>query len=140
MAPATMGDTVRITYSCFTDDGAVYDYEESREPLEFTIGEGSTIPRLEEAVLGMEPGETRQVRIPASEITGVTLDKMASALGLREAPGEVTRVTRQIDIAPDAAGDVAEVLVPGVAGAKYSLAGRDLTFEVRLLEITQRSG
>lgn len=139
MAPARTGDTVRITYSCFTDDGAVYDYEERREPLEFTIGEGSTIPRIEEAVVGMEPGETRQVRIPASEITGVTLDRMASALGLREVPGEVTKISRQIDIAPDAEGDVAEVLVPGVAGAKYSLAGKDLTFEIRLLEITERS-
>lgn len=139
MAPATSGDTVRITYSCFTDDGTVYDYEESREPLEFTIGEGATIPRLEEAVVGMEPGDVRQVRIAASEITGVTLDRMARALGLREVPGEVTRVSRQIDIAPDAEGDVAEILVPGVAGAKYSLAGKNLTFEIRLLEITERS-
>jgi peptidylprolyl isomerase len=139
MAAAQEGDTVRIIYSCRLDDGTVYDFGENRDPLEFTIGEGTTIPALERGVVGMEPGERRSIRMPASAVTGLTLQKISERLHVRELPAEVSGVSMQLDIAPGGEGDVAEVLVPGVSAARFSLAGRDLTFDVLLVEVVEKA-
>jgi peptidylprolyl isomerase len=138
MLRAEEGDRVSIVYSCRLDDGTVYDFEENRDPLEFTIGEGETIPALEHGVVGMEPGERRSITVPASAVTGVSLSMVAERLHVRELPAEVSGVSRALDIGPGAEGDVAEVLVPAVAGAKYSLAGRDLVFDIRLVGIIEK--
>jgi len=138
MARAQEGDRVRIVYSCSLDDGTIYDFQENRDPLEFTIGEGETIPALERGVVGLRPGERRTLKIPASAITGVSLETVAERLHVPELPAEISGVSRQLDIGPGGEGDIAEVLVPGISGAKYSLAGREITFDLLLVEIVEK--
>ena len=59
MRPATHGDTVaRDHYRGKLQDGSVFDATD-REPLPFTIGGGQLIPGFEEAVVGMNPGDSR---------------------------------------------------------------------------------
>jgi peptidylprolyl isomerase len=65
MARAKQGDTVRVHYKGILDDGEVFDNSFDGEPLEFTIGEQRVIAGFENAVEGMEVGETKQVNIPS---------------------------------------------------------------------------
>ena len=67
MAQAKTGDTVKVHYTGKLDDDTVFDTSEGREPLQFTIGEGRLIPDFEQAVVGMEPGETKTIQIPAGQ-------------------------------------------------------------------------
>ena len=46
------GNTVRVHYTGTFSDGEVFDSSREREPLEFTIGDGSLIPGFEDALLG----------------------------------------------------------------------------------------
>ena len=64
MAQAKQGDTVNVHYTGKLEDGAVFDSSAGREPLQFTIGGSEVIPDFELAVVGMNPGESKTVKIP----------------------------------------------------------------------------
>ena len=80
MAPKS-GDTVRVNYRGTLSDGAEFDSSEGREPLEFVVGSGQVISGFDGAVLGLEPGESITVTIPAAEAYGVHDDE-----GLQQFP------------------------------------------------------
>jgi len=75
-AVAKTGDTVQVNYTGKLADGTVFDSSAGREPLQFTLGKGETIPGFEKAVLGMKVGEKKTVTIPADEAYGPHLDDM----------------------------------------------------------------
>jgi len=56
METAQNGNTVRVHYTGTFDDGEVFDSSLEREPLEFTLGEGSVIPGFDAGVVGMKTG------------------------------------------------------------------------------------
>ena len=76
MAEAKQGDTVSIHYTGRLDDGTVFDSSKDRDPLEFTLGEGSVIPGFENAVQGMEPGESKTTTIPSEDAYGPRRDDL----------------------------------------------------------------
>jgi hypothetical protein len=63
---AEEGKRVKISFICKLEDGTIADVA-VRDPLEFIIGEGNTLPSFETGVLGMEPGDCRTIRISAAE-------------------------------------------------------------------------
>jgi len=67
MGHATHGDTVKIHYRGKLHDGSVFDETKHREPLRFTIGGGQVIPGFEEAVVGMNPGDSKTTELPAEK-------------------------------------------------------------------------
>jgi len=141
MAPAKNGDTVRVHYTGRLDDGTIFDTSAERDPLEFTIGEGRIIPGFEQAVVGMNLGETKTITLPADQAYGphrkelvLVIDRtkfpphlkpeVGQQLPIRQPNGRTTlvRVT-----------DVSESSV--TLDANHPLAGKDLTFDIRLVEI-----
>jgi peptidylprolyl isomerase len=70
MAQAKRGDVVRVHYTARVEDGAVFDTSIDRHPLRFTIGDGQVIPGFDQAVVGMQPGETKTAHIPMDEAYG----------------------------------------------------------------------
>ncbi len=61
------GDFVSVHYvGTLTSDGSKFDSSRDRgEPAEFRIGVGQVIPGWDEGLVGMKPGEVRQLTIPA---------------------------------------------------------------------------
>lgn len=140
MAQAKSGDTVRVHYTGRLDDGSVFDSSEGREPLEFVLGAQQVIPGFEEAVDGLSPGEGRTVDIPADRAYGPRREEMVLTVGLDQFPDEIRpEVGQQLQMSQD--GQVAIVTVTGVSDrevtldANHPLAGKDLTFDVKLVEI-----
>ena len=70
MAPAQLGNTVRVHYTCRLDDGAIFDASAQDVPFEFTLGTGHAIAGLEQAVAGMCVGEDKTVLIHAEQAHG----------------------------------------------------------------------
>jgi FKBP-type peptidyl-prolyl cis-trans isomerase 2 len=56
-------DTVQVICTGKLRDGTVIQENGASEPLEFVIGAGNVVKRLERAVLGMVPGEKRTAEI-----------------------------------------------------------------------------
>jgi peptidylprolyl isomerase len=141
MAQAKPGDTVKVHYTGKLDDGTVFDSSANRDPLEFTIGSGSIIPGFERAVVGMSKGESKTEVIPTTEAYGPYQEEMVVTIDRQQMPPEISpEVGQQLHIQqPD--GNVLPVIVTDVSDgtvtldANHPLAGENLTFDIRLVEI-----
>jgi len=65
---AQYGYIVIFHITCKLSDGRIIDSTCGREPLQVKIGDGQIIiPELEQALIGMKPGESKMLRIPAEK-------------------------------------------------------------------------
>lgn len=138
---AKAGDKLRIHYTGRLDDGAVFDSSEGREPLEFTAGGGEIIPGLDQGVIGMEVGETREVAIPPEEAYGVRDEGWVQTVPRESIPDHIpTEPGTQLSVQTQE-GQTVNVVVANVTDshveldANHPLAGKRLTFDVTLVEI-----
>lgn len=136
---AAQGDVVHIHYTGRLDDGTVFDSSEGREPLEFVLGSGQVIPGFDDAVTGMEVGESKTVTIPAHRAYGVKRDELILDFPRSELPAGIEpQVGQHLQMStPD--GQAFQVEVVGaspegvVLDANHPLAGKDLTFDIELV-------
>lgn len=141
MTAARNGDTVRVHYTGSLGDGTVFDSSKEREPLEFTLGEGKIISGFEQAVVGMEPGESKTVQIESDNAYGPHREEMVVSVERTRLPEDIEpQVGGQLQVRqPD--GSVHPVIVTEVSDASvtldanHPLAGEDLNFEIELEEI-----
>lgn len=141
MATATSGDTVHVHYTGKLDDGTVFDSSEGRDPLTFKVGSGQVVPGFDEAVSGMQVGDSKTVRIgpadgygdhradlvlevPNEQLPEGLEPEVGMELGLRGQDGQ----TMPVRVA--AVGEEAITL-----DANHPLAGKNLTFDVTLVSI-----
>lgn len=69
--PVKKGDKVRIDYEGFLDDGRIFDEtKEHGVPLKLIVGNGVFLDEFENAIIGMETGEVKTIRIPPSKAYG----------------------------------------------------------------------
>ena len=61
------GTVVGIDYSLHLGDGRVIDASEPKDPLTYLHGEGQIVPGLEAALVGLQPGDQRQVVVKPEE-------------------------------------------------------------------------
>jgi peptidylprolyl isomerase len=138
---ARMGDAVKVHYEGMLGDGTVFATTIDRDPVSVTIGAGILLPAFEEAIVGMEPGQSRVVTIAAEEAFGPhrrelvqTIDREELALGLKPAVGQRLE-------AVDIEGQTIHAVIMDVSertvtiDSNHDFAGQDLHFEIQLVEI-----
>ena len=142
MAQAKTGDTVKVHYTGKLEDDTVFDTSANRDPLQFTMGEGQLIPGFEQAVVGMNPGESKTINVPADEAYGPHHKEMIMEVPRNQFPVDLElEVDQQLQMVNQADGrkliatviDVSESDV--TLDANHPLAGKDLTFDIQLMEI-----
>lgn len=141
MSAAKDGDKVKVHYTGSLDDGSEFDSSRQREPIEFTIGGGEILPGVEQAVVGLEPGGTNKVTLPAEDAYGERRDDMIQEIERSVLPQEVEpQVGLQLQ-AQSPGGQPLLLTITEVGeekvtvDANHPLAGKDLTFEVELVEV-----
>jgi FKBP-type peptidyl-prolyl cis-trans isomerase 2 len=141
MCRARPGDTVKVHYVGRLDNGTVFDRSWRDEPLEVTLGERRLIPGFEEAVIGMQPGDTREVLVPPEKGFGPWRPDRIYRFDRHRVPSEIDlRVGRRLQLELDPrlplAAEVLDVADDVITvDANHALAGKQLTFEIRLVEI-----
>lgn len=141
MIEAKLHDTVRVHYTLSLEDGSVFDSTEGKEPFQFTIGEGMVIPGFEKGILGMKEGETRVFSVspedgygPYNEDLVLKIDRSYIPPHIDPKVGMVLRV-----YAPHGGTTLVTVKEVGeetiMLDANHPLAGKELRFQVTLLEI-----
>jgi peptidylprolyl isomerase len=143
MTQATQGDTVRVHYRGCIDDGTEFDSSYDRDPLEFTIGTGQVIPGFERAVEGMTAGEKKTETMVAGEAYGPHRGEMVMEVDRGQLPPDM-EVEVGTQLQANRPGEepllltVTEVKANSITvDANHPLAGKDLTFEIELVEIVE---
>jgi peptidylprolyl isomerase len=134
------GQTAKIHYKGTLDDGSVFDSSEGKEPLTFEVGSGTLIPGLESAVRDMDVGETKTVRLDPHDAYGDVRDELIVRVpkerfpsSIEPEPGLAIQVQTEQGVLPARILDISDEAVR--IDANHPLAGKDLTFEVSLLEV-----
>jgi len=169
MSKATKGNKVKIHYTGKFENGEIFDSSEQNhhhhheegescenhdpehghcgahhhdpEPLAFELGAGHVIKGFDDAVEGMEVGETKTVTIPPEEAYGHPREDMIIVFKKDQFPeGLVPEAGMMIELNNDQGGIIPAVItkVEGddvTIDANHQLAGKTLVFDLRLVEI-----
>ncbi len=136
------GKRVRAHYTGTFDDGTVFDSSVERgEPLEFVCMAGQMIPGFDAAVNEMEVGETKKVHLPASEAYGERDEALVQSVPTANVPGADELPVGQTVYLQGPGGQPLPALVVEandqnvVFDLNHEMAGKDLNFEITLVEI-----
>ena len=141
MSEAKSGDTVRINYTGKLTDGTQFDSSVEREPLEFQVGSGQIISGLDREVEGMKVGDKQTVTVPAEEAYGPHDPAKVQQVPRTALPPELElQEGMQLQAQTPQGGQM--MLIVTTVGeeeitvdANHPLAGKDLVFEVEMVEI-----
>jgi len=144
MKTVEKGHFVKLHYTGTFDNGEVFDTSQGCKPFEVQAGEGQVIKGFDTALMGMALNEKKTFTVKAAEAFGERDDSLKQ---------EFSRA----DIPPGSDPQVGEVLmlenpqcgeIPGtvqhvdaekvVVDLNHPLAGKDLTFSIEVLEITDQ--
>lgn len=138
------GDTVKVEYVGKLEDGTVIDSSEQHDkPLEFVVGQGQLIKGFDDAVLGMEVGEEKEVTIPPDQGYGSRNPEL-----VKEMPRDIFPTDQKIEKnmvyilnlpdgrrIPATIADFTEETV--TVDLNPPLAGKTLVFKIKLVNIVE---
>ena len=134
------GDKIKVEYTGTLDDGTVFDTSKEKEPLEFEVGSGQIIKGFDEAVVGMEKGEEKSIKIESKDAYGDPNPELTKKIPREHLPKEQelkpgmmlrlkTPDGRQIP------AKITEVTDKEITiDLNHPLAGKSLNFKVKIVE------
>lgn len=137
------GNIITVNYTGKFQDGEIFDTSEGRGPLRFKVGSGQLIPGFEIAVMGKEVGDKITTNITPEEGYGSVREDLIVSVPLDKMPGSV-EVGQALE-AQGEDGQSAQVFVKEITedsvviDANHPLAGRDLIFDIEILNIELQS-
>ena len=145
MREAKHGDTVKVHFTGKVESGEVFCSTAERGPARFRIGDGIGlglgIQAVEDAVIGMNAGETREVHVPADEAFGPRREELVFAVERRRLPRNAEIVPGQPLEIQQIDGSTNKVQVIDATDSEVTvdgnrpLAGEDVVFEIQLVEV-----
>lgn len=141
MSTAKSGDTVRVHYHGRLHSGETFDSSEGRDPLEFQLGSGQVIPGFDNGVTGMSIGEKKTIDIPCAEAYGPHNEAMIIEMPKERFPQDMEIELGMPLMMSDGQGQTMQVAVTVIQestvtlDANHPLAGKDLIFDLELVEI-----
>jgi FKBP-type peptidyl-prolyl cis-trans isomerase 2 len=141
MVQAKSGDSVEIHFTCKLEDGTIFDSSAGKEPLAFVIGEHQVMQGLEDAVIGMACGESKSFIIAPDKAFGPHLPEKARVVEADQFPRDLQpAVGMKFEIRQED-NTTTVVRVTAVSESSitldinHPLAGKDLFFEINLLDV-----
>ena len=134
------GVVVKMDYS-LTVDGKQLGSSKKRKPIAFVQGQGEIVPGLEKKLYDMKVGDSKEIRVAAVDGYGeidpedfVSLQKTDFPESIPMEPGTIITLT-------DEDGDNQKARIDSITedqvrlNFNHPLAGKDLVFQVSILEI-----
>jgi peptidylprolyl isomerase len=141
MRQAKSGDKVRIHYTGVLEDGTIVDSTEGREPFEFVVGEGKTVPGLELGVVGMAAGDKRELTLHPQDGWGHRRKEAEMRIKRKDFPEHIEPEVGKQLMMPDKDGEMCRVMVKSiddnyvVLDTNHPLAGLTVKFTIEMIEV-----
>jgi len=134
------GSTVSIEYTLTLDDGETADTNLGGEALVYSQGQQEILPALEEALIGLEVGDTKKVVLTAEEGYGLVDPDGFQDVEPDLVPEDARTVGTML-VASDPEGNQQPIRVHEVGEDKivldfnHPLAGQALNFDIKIIGI-----
>ncbi len=132
------GSTVQVHYTGKLTDGTTFDSSVGRAPFQFQVGASEVIPGFEGGLIGKSIGDKVTVQIPVEDAYGQVREDLIVNVSKTQLPGEV-EVGQTLQAANE--GQMFNVVVKEihqdhvVIDGNHPLAGKDLIFDIEVMEI-----
>jgi peptidylprolyl isomerase len=142
MQIAKNGDSVKVHYTGKFFDGSIFDSSLGREPLEFIVGSQQVIAGFDDAVNNMTIGEKKTIDIAPEFAYGERNEDFLIEVSILDLPEDFEP---KIGMPVEMMNNEGETLVASIVDisqdsikldANHPLSGKQLTFEIELMEIT----
>ena len=138
-----VGKVCRVHYTGTFNDGTKFDSSLDRgEPLEFTCGAGQMIKGFDAAVADMEVGAEVDIHLLPAEAYGEADPNAIFTMPIANLPGSEALEAGQRVYLRDNMGRPIPVLVTAkdevniTFDANHEMAGKELNFHIKLVEVT----
>ena len=141
MKKAQQNDTVKVHYKGTLNSGETFDSSYDKEPLEFKIGEGKLIEDFEKAVVGLGVDETTNIKIESDNAYGPVRNDLVFDYPKQNLPDNINPAEgmQLVYKDQDDRENVVKIVEVGNENIKldanHPLAGEDLNFEIKLVEV-----
>lgn len=138
------GDKVSVEYEGKFDSGEVFDstsHGDHSHPLDFVVGENHVIKGFEEAVLGMNEGDEKEISIKPEEAYGERKEELVrdfdrKDIPLKEEPKEGMVLGFNAPNGQQFPATIAKVTDDKITfDLNHPLAGKTLNFKIKLVKI-----
>ena len=141
MTKAKTGDKVKVHFEGYLEDNTVFGSTTDEEPFEFTIGEKNMMPGFENAVIGMQKGETKTITLSPEEAYGSHKKELVHVMDRSSFPQEINlEIGKRLQVRTQD-GKYVIVTIKDVTDGSIiidendPLAGKTLIFKIELVEI-----
>jgi FKBP-type peptidyl-prolyl cis-trans isomerase 2 len=141
METVELHDFVKVHYTCLTDDGHKYSTREQEEPVEIIVGQGKLLRPIEDGLIGMKANEKKIIKISHEDAYGNWEKELIREIDRANIP-EIIELKKGLELylsGPDGKEiklrivEVKEKIL--IIDENHLLAGKDLTFEIEIIEI-----
>jgi len=141
------GDTVRVAFMAWLEDGTLIDSSIGGKPPTFTVGDHSVMQGIERLVIGMRVGESKTEKIHPNSAFGPYSPELSCQVSRRwfQAQNIQSQVGLGLDVRKTD-GTLVHMIITQVdddhvtLDANHRLAGKDLLVQLDLLEILDQAG
>ena len=138
---AKSGDVVIIHYTGKKSDDTVFGTTKDGQPIQFEIGKGGVILGLEKGVVGMKPGESKNITVPPEEAFGERKDGRIFTVKKNILPKNVTPIIGEQFQMKRSSGQPINLNIIDVQSDKvtvdtnHPLAGETLTLDIKMVQV-----
>ncbi|MDC1464651.1 peptidylprolyl isomerase [Polaribacter sp.] len=141
MIQVTVNSTVKVHYTGKLANGEVFDTSDGKEPIEFTLGEGQLIPGFEKGLIDMKLNEKKTINMTKDDAYGEVNETLIQEVKKTDLPQDMEPKVGMGLVSKSPDGQEINLMVVEVKeetiviDGNHPLAGRDLIFDLEVVEI-----
>ncbi|MFQ5834656.1 MAG: peptidylprolyl isomerase [bacterium] len=141
--PVKKGDEVKLHLSGKLKNGKVFATTEDKQPIEFEAGAGEILAGIDEAVIGMEKGEEKEITLPPEKAFGKRKEELVMKFDKDKFKGKRLEVGQRISVKTRIGRTMsAQVMKIGedrvTLDLNYPLAGKELIFKIKVVDVEEK--
>lgn len=136
------GSNVRVHYTGTLTDGQQFDSSRDRgETINFTVGVGQMIKGFDDALIGMEVGDVKDITLTPNQAYGEYLNEAIQPVSRKNFPEDFKVEIGGIVEGSTSEGMPIRAIIVGedeeniILDLNHPLAGKNLNFNIELIEI-----